>query len=38
MLHQWCEVRSGGWGNYFLAWGDLGETLFIIIFGSCGWH
>lgn len=23
-------------GNYFLAWGDLSETLFIIIFGSCG--
>lgn len=23
-------------GNFFLAQGDLGETLFILIFGSCG--
>lgn len=38
MPHQWHEVRRG-WGaggNFFLVWGDLGETLFIFIFRSCG--
>lgn len=36
MPHQWREVRRrrGAGGNFFLAWGDLGETL--LIFGSCG--
>lgn len=39
MLHQQHEVRrrQRAWGNFFVAQGDLGEILFILIFCSCGW-
>lgn len=37
MPHQWREVRRrrGAGGSFFLARGDLGETVLILTFG--GW-